>query len=324
MLALSSSFYTRTISSGALWFARAATSQKLHVQLFACRDLLKALHSPDEYRVECGLLVAGSQRSELMRANLNGITPLIAATAFGASCAVVRTLALLTADDIEDEVEEEEERKEERETAAGVGLGLRCRSHLLARHVGTANTALHFAAIAHDGNGAVVDALLAVPTDAELVFLQHFWAPAAADAERGQYTSDRSDELRSAWKARTPSAINARNVLGETPLFVACKTSNVEAARRLLHYGADPNIQVQQSRTLGLIQFISRSSLLNWLVLSIITEQRLLNLNIPTVYSYGAIQYRKLTMGPRGYFSRPPPGQVGPFLPGLHIRTYCI
>lgn len=201
---------------------------------FSCRELLKALYSPHEYREECWLLVAGSSPAQLRHANLRGITPLMAAVAYGVDRSVVRALALLTTEDLVEEVVEEAKDEE--------GLEASCRSQRhdpkLACAAWTGNTALHWAAAR--GSWQAVDALLDPPTDAECDFVRAFRALGHVE---GSGTCDR-DSLRRAWNARAARAIDAPNALGETPLFVASNRSNVEAAERLLHFGADPCIQV--------------------------------------------------------------------------------
>ena len=177
-------------------------------------ELLKALYSPAEYCSECELLVAGSERSELSRANNNGITPLIAATVYFAPVHIVRVVRLLTAVD-----EDGEEGQLVLERKNGI------------------NTAAHYAALT--GRADAIDALLAAPTETELQFVEKFCDIAAIRTRRNVMKN-----LRTEWKTLAASAVNARNELRETPLYVACKNSNVEAVQRLLQHHADPRIQV--------------------------------------------------------------------------------
>ena len=86
------------------------------------------------------------------------------------------------------------------------------------------NAAVHYAANA--GRADAIDALFTDPTETELQFVKRFTKKNARE------------------NLKTESAVNSRNALRETPLYVACKRSNVEAARRLLKHNADPRIQV--------------------------------------------------------------------------------
>ena len=189
--------------------------------LSVCSELHKALFSPAEYCSECQLLVAGSELSELSRANNNGFTPLIAAISFGAPVSVVRTIRLVTAE-----------------------FELQLENQLVLERVNESarNTAAHYAA--HFGRADAIDALFTKPTDTEVRFVEQFSAIRATQQSR--ITPERANlrkNQENGWR-RVARAVNARNELRETPLYVACKKSNVEAARRLLQHGADPRIQV--------------------------------------------------------------------------------
>lgn len=194
-----------TISFAALSHAY---EQVYSVCIFSCSELLKSFYSPKEYAEESRLLVAGSSQEQLSRANKRGITPLMSAVAYGADASIVRVLVV---------------------TRHELGEGV-------AQEIGTGNTAAHYAAFADRSDA--LDAMFSEPTVSERLFVHAFNKITQPQAETAiEKAAIRWDE----WVARL---VNTRNALGETPLFIACKSSNSNAARRLLHYGADPRIQV--------------------------------------------------------------------------------
>lgn len=132
----------------------------------------------------------------------------MAAIEHDAPVAIVRLLQLLTSADVHKNFESENH-------------------HLLGREVSTDNTALHYAA--YSGRFQLVDALLERWSEHEIEFVSEFLSIGL----------NKTEKIQLGWRN---IIINARNKRGETALYLA---PDVDTARRLLHYGADPTIQVR-------------------------------------------------------------------------------
>lgn len=171
-------------------------------------------------------LIAGSNFTALGRANNGGITPLMAAIKYGAPVSIVRGLHLLT-------------------SAAGAERTGDV-NHLLAREVDTGDMPLHYAARVNLTQYSVIDALLVCNSKRETKFVSEFRAiglEAWNTTQCGRVS-------------RAAEVIDGCNERFETPLFVAFKSKNVEAAKRLLRYGANPTIQVIELRNKVLFTII--------------------------------------------------------------------
>ena len=103
------------------------------------------------------------------------------------------------------------------------------------------NTALHYAV--HFERVELVYAMLLDPTPEEYQLIQKFHEHMAQSGEAFQLYSFEEVLLRH--RQAVSNLLSSRNVAGETPLYFAVKTSNLEVTRRLLAMHSDPRIQVR-------------------------------------------------------------------------------
>ena len=171
-----------------------------------CSQLHICLYDFEQYHAEAWNLLCGSRPDWLSIKNKQGFTPLMLSVLYGAALEMVRALALL--------------------------------SFSLPLADSRGNTALHYAA--YMGRLELVDAMLLEPTPEEYQLVDSFLNGVFGEP----FTLYSFEQVLLRHRNSIGSLLSSPNATGETPLYCAVKSGNLEVTRRLLEMRSDPRIKV--------------------------------------------------------------------------------